>query len=114
MLAVFAIQALVDQMLNLGSWGASFISKCIPPEMIPKLNEGICCDPFYGEKDLTLPHYNAKTGEKLFDMPGEEPRRISRKKLRNFLSQGIDVKVRLGTNDRWQLAYSGLAVWQAA
>ena len=74
-------------------WGASFISKCIPPELLPKLNEGICCDPFYGEKDLTLPHYNAKTGEKLFDMPGEEPRRISRKKLRNFLSQGIDVNV---------------------
>jgi hypothetical protein len=75
-------------------WGASFISKCIPPELIPKLNEGICCDPFYGEKDLTLPHYNAQTGEKLFDMPGEEPRRISRRKLRNFLSQGINVNVR--------------------
>jgi len=74
-------------------WGASYISKCIPPELRPQLNKGICCDPFYGEKDLTLPHYNAKTGEKLFDMPGEEPRRISRKKLRNFLSQGISVEV---------------------
>lgn len=61
--------------------------------MRPKLNENICCDPFYGDKDLTLPHYNAKTGEKLFDMPGDEPRRISRRKLRNFLSQGVDVHV---------------------
>ena len=82
--------------------------------MIPKLNEGICCDPFYGEKDLTLPHYNAKTGEKLFDMPGEEPRRISRKKLRNFLSQGIDVKVSFVANDCWKPADSALAVWQTA
>ena len=82
--------------------------------MIPKLNEGICCDPFYGEKDLTLPHYNAKTGEKLFDMPGEEPRRISRKKLRNFLSQGIDIKVRfVGYNCR-ESTDSSLAVWQTA
>lgn len=62
--------------------------------MRPKLNEGICCDPFYGNKDLSLPHYNAQTGEKLFDMPGHEPRRISRRKLRNFLSQDINVEVR--------------------
>lgn len=73
--------------------GASFISRCMPSEMRSELNAGICCDPFYGEKDLALPHYNGKTGEKLFDMPGEEPKRISRKKLRNFLSQGIDINV---------------------
>lgn len=73
-------------------WGAAHISKCIPPELQAKLNEGICCDPYYEGKDLSLPHYNAKTGEKLFDMPGEEPRRISRRKLRNFLSQGLDVQ----------------------
>lgn len=94
-------------------WGASFISKCIPPELIPKLNEGICCDPFYGEKDLTLPHYNAKTGEKLFDMPGEEPRRISRRKLRNFLSQGIDVNVRDVLDFSCGQADT-VAVWQIA
>ena len=79
-------------------WGSSFISKCIPPAMHTRLNE-ICCDPFYGDNDLTLPHYNVtlphyngKTGEKLFDMPGEQPRRISRRKLRNFLSEGINVQ----------------------
>jgi hypothetical protein len=32
------------------------------------------------------------TGEKLFDMPGEDPKRISRRKLRNFLSQGSRLK----------------------
>lgn len=70
------------------------IEKCIPPDMQSKLNESICCDPFYGAKDLTLPHYNAQTGEKLFDMPGHEPRRVSRRKLRNFLAQGVEVQVR--------------------
>jgi hypothetical protein len=73
-------------------WGSSFISKCIPPAMHERLNN-ICCDPFCGDNDLTLPHYNGQTGEKLFDMPGEQPRRISRRKLRNFLSEGIDVQV---------------------
>lgn len=71
-------------------WGAAWIEKCVPPEMQGRLNE-ICCDPFYGDKDLTLPHYNAKTGEKLFDMPGTDPRRVSRRRLRNFLSQGLDI-----------------------
>lgn len=75
-------------------WGSDFISKCIPPDSREKLND-ICCDPFYGEKDLTLPHYNGKTGEKLFAMPGERPRRVSRRKLRNFLSVGVDVHVSL-------------------
>lgn len=74
-------------------WGATYIAKCIPPELEARLNE-ICCDPFYGDRDLTLPHYNGKTGEKLFAMPGENPRRISRRKLRNFLTEGIDVEVR--------------------
>jgi hypothetical protein len=78
-------------------WGSSYISKCIPPAMHERLND-ICCDPFYGDNDLTLPHYNGKTGEKLFDMPGEQPRRISRRKLRNFSSEGIDVHVSLGLN----------------
>ncbi|KAK5172584.1 uncharacterized protein LTR77_002704 [Saxophila tyrrhenica] len=73
-------------------WGAQHIQKCVPPDMRAHLNESICCGPFYGAKGLTLPHYNAETGEKLFDMPGNEPRRISRRKLRNFLNQGIDVK----------------------
>lgn len=52
-------------------WGAKFIEECIPPDLRAGLNEGICCDPFYEGKDLTLPHYNAQSGEKLFDMPGE-------------------------------------------
>ena len=74
--------------------GASHISKCIPPDMRANLNEGICCDPFYDGEDLTIPLYNGETGEKLFDLPGKGPRRVSRRKFRHFMSQGIDVQVR--------------------
>jgi hypothetical protein len=50
-------------------WGQAYINKCIPPELQARFNE-VNCDPFYGDQDLTLPHYNGKTGEKLFAMPG--------------------------------------------
>jgi hypothetical protein len=74
-------------------WGQAYINKCIPPELQARFNE-VNCDPFYGDQDLTLPHYNGKTGEKLFASPGERPVRISRRKLRNFLSEGLDIQVR--------------------
>ena len=73
-------------------WGAAFVNKCIPPELQVRFNE-VNCDPFYGDEDLTLPHYNGKTGEKLFAMPGVRPVRVSRRKLRNFLSEDLDVHV---------------------
>jgi hypothetical protein len=73
-------------------WGQAYINKCIPPDLQARFNE-VHCDPFYGDQDLTLPHYNGKTGEKLFAMPGERPVRISRRKLRNLLSEGLDIQV---------------------
>ncbi len=73
-------------------WGAEYLSKCLPPDLVAGLDV-ICCDPFFKGKITSLPLYHGATGEKLFDMHGIEPRRVSRRKLRNFLSQGIDVQV---------------------
>ncbi|OAL36801.1 hypothetical protein AYO20_03856 [Fonsecaea nubica] len=73
-------------------WGAEYLSKCIPPDMVAQIDENICCDPFFKGKISSLPIYNGATGEKLFEMQGMDPRRVSRKKLRKFLSQGIDVQ----------------------
>jgi 2-polyprenyl-6-methoxyphenol hydroxylase-like FAD-dependent oxidoreductase len=78
-----------DTLVNQGN---AYIKTCLPPDLQENLNDGICCDPYYKNKDHSLPHYNGQTGEKLFDMHGDEPRRISRKKLRNYLSQGLDVQ----------------------
>jgi hypothetical protein len=75
-------------------WGADALTKCLPQNLLDGLNEGICCDPFYTGTDMYyIPNYNGKTGEKIFDMPGNTPRRISRRKLRNYLSQGLDIRV---------------------
>jgi hypothetical protein len=76
-------------------WGAEAIAKCLPPDLLDALNEGICCDPFYTGTDMYyIPNYNGESGEKIFNMPGNAPRRVSRRKLRNFLSQGLDIQVR--------------------
>lgn len=77
-------------------WGQDFINRCIPKDLQTRFNE-VLCDPYYGDQDLTLPHYNGKTGEKIFAMPGHKPIRVSRKKLRNFLSDGLDIHVRRDT-----------------
>ena len=75
-------------------WGADALTKCLPQNLLDGLNEGICCDPFCTGADMYyIPNYNGKTGEKIFDMPGNTPRRISRRKLRNYLSQGLDIRV---------------------
>lgn len=73
-------------------WGSDHIQKCVPPDLYKNLND-ICCDPHYDGEGGGLPLYNGKTGEKLFAIPGANPRRVSRRKLRNFLSQGLDVHV---------------------
>ena len=75
-------------------WGDEYLSKCIPPDLYSRLNEGICTDPYTTETP-PIPNFNGLTGEKLFDMGGTQPRRVSRRKMRNFLSQGLDIQVSL-------------------
>ncbi|KAJ9602506.1 hypothetical protein H2200_013049 [Cladophialophora chaetospira] len=71
-------------------FGQEYLSKCIPPELMARLNE-TCCDPFFSEKLTSWPMYNAQTGEKLFDMQGFNPLRVSRRKLRALLSEAVEV-----------------------
>ncbi|KAL1984207.1 hypothetical protein VTN96DRAFT_9341 [Rasamsonia emersonii] len=49
-------------------WGTEYISKCIPPHLMARLQE-ICCDPYYNGQDEAIPHHNGETGELLFAMP---------------------------------------------
>lgn len=74
-------------------WGAEHLSRCLPPDVLANLETEVCCDPFLREKITYLPVYNNATGEKLFNVYGMDPKRVSRRKLRNFLRKGIDVQV---------------------
>lgn len=73
-------------------WGNTHINKCLPPELSARLSEA------YADPSLSLdatsgpPVHNGKTGELILEMAGEKPMRMSRKKMRNLFTEGIDVQ----------------------
>jgi hypothetical protein len=73
-------------------WGTEYISKCIPPHLMARLQQ-ICCDPYYDSQDETIPHHNGKTGELLFATQGVGIRRVSRRKMRELFSDGLEINV---------------------
>ncbi|KIW24233.1 uncharacterized protein PV07_09961 [Cladophialophora immunda] len=72
-------------------FGQEYLAKCIPPELMARLGEAYC-DTYYTGKHTSWPMFNGQTGEKFFDMQGFNPLRVSRRKLRALLSDGIDVR----------------------
>jgi hypothetical protein len=73
-------------------WGSTHIASCLPSDLLARFNEA------YADPSLTtdavkgLPIYNGKTGDLLLEMGAEKPMRVSRKKMRNLFSEGIDVQ----------------------
>ena len=63
-------------------WGAEYLLKCLPPDVLANLEKEISCDPFSREKITYLPVYNNATGERLFNVDGMDPKRVSRRKFR--------------------------------
>ena len=72
-------------------FGQEHLTKCIPPELMSRLKE-TCCDPFFSDKLTSWPMFNGQTGEKFFDIQGFSPLRVSRRRLRALLSEGIEVQ----------------------
>lgn len=73
-------------------WGSEHISKCLPQELVDRLTEAYA-DPTVSPEAVTgLPVYNGKTGELIMEMKAEKPCRVSRKKMRNLFSQGLDIQ----------------------
>lgn len=74
-------------------WSLPQLQQLLPEELWARLNEAQS-DPFHvaPETDV-LPMYNAQTGECIKNIPIPKAIRYSRRKLRAFLTQGIDVEV---------------------
>lgn len=73
-------------------WGASHISSCLPEDLAARFNEAYA-DPSLKPDAVTgLPIHNGKTGDLIMEMGAEKPMRVSRKKMRNLFSEGIDVQ----------------------
>jgi hypothetical protein len=49
-------------------------------------------DPFYDKIDSSFVHCNGQKGEVISNMQGCSPRRVSRRKLRALLSEGVDIQ----------------------
>jgi hypothetical protein len=80
-------------------WGAQHIFRCLPEEFQGRLRK-IRCNEYYDATpgvDDFLPCYNGKTGELLYRIHADNPVRVSRKKMRELLREGIDVHVRITT-----------------
>lgn len=73
-------------------WGSTHIASCLPDNLTARFNEAYA-DPSLSADAVTgLPIYNGKTGDLLLEMGAEKPVRVSRKKMRNLFSEGIDVQ----------------------
>jgi hypothetical protein len=74
-------------------WGGEFLSTVLSPELRSRLHE-IDTDPHHdNSKDGGYVQCNGETGEVLVVMPGVMPRRVSRRRLRGLLSEGVDIRV---------------------
>ncbi|KAI9879536.1 MAG: hypothetical protein M1830_006115 [Pleopsidium flavum] len=73
-------------------WSLPELQRILPDDLWQRLKEAQN-DPFYEspENDV-LPVYNGKTGECIRNLPIPKTIRFSRRKLRAFLTQGIDIE----------------------
>jgi hypothetical protein len=74
-------------------WGGEFLTKVLPPNLRDRLEE-INTDPDHDfSSDSGFVQCNGETGEAILVMPGVMPRRVSRRKLRTLMSEGLDIEV---------------------
>ena len=75
-------------------WGAQYLLSNLPADMQARISEPEV-DNFYNwSGGGPFVHMNGKTGEIILRVSGDDPVvRVSRKKLRKFLSEGLDIRV---------------------
>ena len=74
-------------------WGKQFLESILPPDLVFRY-PGVLANPSLTEEEASRrgAYFNGATGGKIFDFPTETPPRVSREKMREWLSDGIDVR----------------------
>ena len=73
-------------------WGSTHIASCLPEELAARFHEAYA-DPTMKPDEISgLPIHNGKTGDLILIMGAENAIRVSRKKMRNLFTEGIDVQ----------------------
>lgn len=82
-------------------WGQEYLANMLPAHLVSRLRE-IRCDPELTENERSLrgvPYVDALTGELIAEIPMQGVNRVSRMKLRRFLTYGqnLNIKVKSST-----------------
>jgi hypothetical protein len=74
-------------------WGKDFLMKTLPVDLQLRFEEALVDPTYNGLDNIPIPHVNGETGEVMarIAMPGLV--RVSRKKLRNFLTSKRDLNI---------------------
>ncbi|EMC99103.1 hypothetical protein BAUCODRAFT_65608 [Baudoinia panamericana UAMH 10762] len=72
-------------------WGHKLLRQMLSPDLRQRIHEAVC-NPHRGRDSEELVHYAGHTGEVLFRTPVTDAVRVSRRKLRMLLSEGIDIR----------------------
>lgn len=73
-------------------WSLPKLETLLPANLWARLKEAFN-DPYFEEQQTTFTMYNGRDGGVLKELPIPRTVRVSRRKFRAFLTEGIDVKV---------------------
>ncbi len=76
-------------------WSREHLAPILPAELLARISE-VQVDPNFDSSNNanhTVPFYNGKTGEHIIAMPMVNAIRVSRRKFRKLLTEGIDIQV---------------------
>jgi hypothetical protein len=78
-------------------WGEEYLKRLLPDHLVVQLRK-VRCDPDLTEDEATLrgvPYVDALTGELIAEIPMQGVNRVSRMKLRRFLTDGQDLDIKV-------------------
>ncbi|KAK3645381.1 hypothetical protein LTR56_009108 [Elasticomyces elasticus] len=76
-------------------WGTQFLENVLPEHLRKRIKEPRV-DPHCEMAELPVPHFNGATGEIIARVSSDVITRVSRKKLRRFLTEGEDLEIEYG------------------
>ncbi|OAA67795.1 Aromatic-ring hydroxylase-like protein [Akanthomyces lecanii RCEF 1005] len=95
-----AIDARPREWTMLVHWAMPIFQRLVPKDILRNLNDALCNPNLQFDAETeTLPCYNGVTGELLFSSPTPGARRVSRKRLRALLAEGIDIQWNMSLKD---------------
>lgn len=83
-------------------WGQEYLTKLLPAHLVPRLRE-TRCDPEITEDEVSLhgvPYVDAFTGDLIAEIPMQGVNRVSRMKLRRFLTDGQNLNIKVSSVQR--------------